>query len=150
MVGYIIAGQRYYNIALEAFVDTPEDAVLYAPLIDNGDYAGTDYLRQTLMFYGHPIGMGLMSHSEAQAAKRATINAGYESAITASLTMPSATNPPSAFAIYQALEEWKAEDPEGFASLLAIHTARRDALLAAVDAAETAEAVQAIDVSYAV
>ena len=40
--------------------------------------------------------------------------------------------------------------PEEFAALLAIHTARRDALLSAVEAAQTAEEVQAITVSYAV
>lgn len=150
MVGYIIAGQRYYNMTLGAFVDTPEDAALYVPLIDNGDYAGTDYLRQTLMFYGHPVGMGLMPLVEAQAAKRGEINAGFESAITASLTMPSATNPPSAIAVYQALISWQAEDPDGYDYMLAIHTARRNELLAAVEAAQTAEAVQAVVVSYAV
>jgi hypothetical protein len=85
-----------------------------------------------------------------QAAKRAEINAGFDAALTASLTMPSATNPPSAFAVYQAIEAWKTEDPEGYAALLAIHTARRDSLLSAVDAATSVEAVQAIAVTYAV
>lgn len=86
----------------------------------------------------------------AQSAKRTAITAGFESAITASLTMPSATSPASAFAIYQAIEEWKTDDPDGFDTLLAIHTARRDELLASVDAATTVEGVQAIEVSYAV
>ena len=87
---------------------------------------------------------------DIQAAKRVEINAGFEAAITGSLTMPSATNPPSAFAYYQAVEEWKANDPDGLAYVFAIHSARRDTLLAAVDAATTPEAVQAITVSYAV
>ena len=87
---------------------------------------------------------------EVQVAKRNAINAGFDAAMTASMTMPSATPTPSAFSVYQAIEVWKAEDPEGFASLLAIHTARRDELLAAVNAAQTAEEVQAITVSYAV
>ena len=60
------------------------------------------------------------------------------------------STPASAFAVYQAIEAWKTEDPEGYSTLLAIHEARRDALLAAVDAATSVEAVQAITVSYAV
>ena len=98
----------------------------------------------------HPPVMPQISLNEAQAFKRSAINTGFEAAITASLTMPSASTPPSAFAVYQAIEAWKTEDPDGYATLLAIHTTRRDELLAAVDAAETAEAVQAIVVSYAV
>lgn len=87
---------------------------------------------------------------EVQAAKRVEINAGFETAITGSLTMPSASAPPSAFAVYQAIEVWKAEDPEGYSTLLAIHEARRASLLAAVDAATTIAEVQAISVTYAV
>lgn len=90
------------------------------------------------------------SLAEAQTSKRLTINAGFDAAMTASLTMPSASTPASAFAVYQAIETWKAEDPEGYAALWAIHTARRNELLAAVEAAKTAEAVAAIVVSYAV
>ena len=88
--------------------------------------------------------------AEVHAAKRAEINAGFDVAMTASLTMPSASTPASAFAVYQAIEAWKAEDPEGYSTLLSIHEARRTALLAAVDAATSVEAVQAITVSYAV
>lgn len=86
--------------------------------------------------------------SEVQAAKRVEINAGFDLAMTASLTMPSAS--PNAFSVYQAIETWKTEDPEGFNALLTIHTARRDSLLASVDAATTPEAVQSITISYAV
>ncbi len=87
---------------------------------------------------------------EVQVAKRNAINAGFDAAMTASMTMPSATPTPSAFSVYQAIERWQVDDPEGYASLLAIHSARRDELLAAVEAAETAEEVQAITVNYAV
>lgn len=114
----------------------------------NGDMTESG-LRNALVFYGLPQGI-LMPLYEAQATTRISINAGFDAAMTASLTMPSAHTPASAFAVYQAIEAWKAEDPEGYATLLAIHTARRDALLAAVAAAETAAAVQAIVVSYAV
>lgn len=86
--------------------------------------------------------------TSVQAAKRVEIDTGFDAAMTASLTMP--TSSPSAFTVYQAIEAWRAEDPEGYSTLLTIHTARRDALLAAVDAATTVEAVQAITVSYAV
>lgn len=88
--------------------------------------------------------------AEVLVSKRAAINAAFEAAITASLTMPSATMPPSAFAIFQAIEAWKTEDPEGFSLLLAIHTTRRDALLASVESAKSVEELQAITVSYAV
>lgn len=88
--------------------------------------------------------------ADARSTKRQQINAGFDAAMTASLTMPSASTPASAFAVYQAIAAWEAEDPEGFAILLAIHTARRDTLLAAVDAATTPAEVQAIVVSYAV
>lgn len=98
----------------------------------------------------HPPVMPDISLAEARAFKRSAINAGFDAAITASLTMPSTSTPASAFAVYQAIEAWKVDDPEGYATLLAIHTARRDALLAAVEAAQTAEAVLAIVVSYAV
>lgn len=98
----------------------------------------------------HAPVIALPSLSEAQTSKRMGINAGFDAAVTASLTMPSASTPASAFAVYQAIEVWKAEDAEGYATLLAIHTARRNELLAAVDAAQTAEAVEAIVVSYAV
>ncbi len=88
--------------------------------------------------------------SDAKNAQRNAINAGFDTAMTASLTMPSTSTPPSAFSVYQAIETWKADDPEGFNTLLAIHEARRAALLAAVDAATSVEAVQAITVTYAV
>lgn len=98
----------------------------------------------------HAPVIALPSLAEAQTAKRSAINAGFDAAMTVSLTMPSASTPASAFAVYQAIEAWKAEAPEEYATLLAIHTARRNELLAAVEAAQTAEAVLAIVVSYAV
>lgn len=106
-------------------------------------------LRDALDFYGLPFGI-LMPLTEAQAAKRASINAGFDAAMTASLTMPSSSTPPLAFEVAYAIYDWRIEDPDGYAALLAIHASRRDTLLAAVDAATTVEAVQAITVSYAV
>ena len=85
-----------------------------------------------------------------QVAKRAEINAGFDAAMTASLTMPSRSNPASAVELALAIEDFKADDPTGWTDLRAIHEARRTALLAVVDAATTPEAVQAITVTYAV
>ena len=88
--------------------------------------------------------------AEVQTAKRALINAGFDAAMTASLTMPSSSTPALAFEVAYAIYDWRTEDPDGYAVLLAIHTARRDALLATVDAATTVEAVQEISIAYAV
>lgn len=88
--------------------------------------------------------------ADAQTAKRQQVNAGFDSALTASLTMPSRNTPPSTVELALAIEDFKTDDPTGWADLRTIHEARRDALLAAVDAATTVETVQAIVVSYAV
>ena len=90
------------------------------------------------------------SLADAKAAKQAEISSAFNAAMSASLTMPSVGTPPSSFEVASALYDWRTDDPEGYASLLAIHSARRDALLAAVDAANTLEAVQGIAVNYAV
>lgn len=82
--------------------------------------------------------------------KRAEINAGFDAAITASVTMPSASSPPSSVELALGIDAFRAEDSEGWNDLLAIQTARRDELLAAVEAAASAEAVQVIIISYAV
>ena len=82
--------------------------------------------------------------------KRAEISVGFDAAITASVTMPSMSSPPSAVELALGIDAFRAEDAEGWAELLTIHSTRRDDLLAAVAAAQTADAVQAITVSYAV
>ena len=87
---------------------------------------------------------------DVQAAKRAEINAGFDAALTASLTMPSVNTPPSTVELTVAIGLFNAEDPTGLVDLCAIHEARRASLLAAVDAATSVEAVQAITVTYAV
>ena len=87
---------------------------------------------------------------EAQTAKRAEINAGFDAALIASLTMPSVNTPPSAVEVAVGAAGLAAVDRDGPAYIMQTHEARRAALLAAVDAATTPEAVQAITVSYAV
>ncbi len=85
-----------------------------------------------------------------QARKRAEIRAGYDAALAASLTMPSAHTSPSAVEIALALEDFKSDDSEGWTFVRDTHTERRDALLGEVEAAGSPEAVQSIVVSYAV
>lgn len=80
--------------------------------------------------------------------KKHDIRSACDAAIIASLTMPAAS--PSATEVSVAAASLAAVDPDGPDTLLALHVARRDELLAAVAAAETVEAVQAVEVSYAV
>lgn len=88
--------------------------------------------------------------AEVQAIKRAEITAGFTAAMSASLAMPSAFNQPSAYEVATALYDWRTEDPDGYAELLAIHEARREELLAAVSSASAVDVVQSIVVRYAV
>ena len=78
--------------------------------------------------------------------KKHDIRSACDAAIIASLTMPAAS--PSATEVSVAAASLAAVDPDGPDTLLALHVARRDELLAAVDAAETVEAVQAVVVDY--
>ena len=87
---------------------------------------------------------------DVKAKKRRDIDIGFDSALTASLTMPSRSTPPSVVELAMAIEDFKTEDYTGWLDLRTIHESRRTALLAAVDAATTPEAVQAISVTYAV
>ena len=84
----------------------------------------------------------------AQAGRMAEIRAGYDAAVAASLTMPTAS--PTEQDVTIGAAAFAAEDAEGLAYVMQTHAARRDELLAAVDAATTPEAVQAIAVNYAV
>ena len=154
---YGLADGRIWSISNATFVEAG-DASLAAYRASGGqlgtapDSAGeltVTGLREVLEFYDLPLGV-LMPLSEAQAAKRTLINAGFDAAMTASLTMPSRNNPASAVELALAIEDFKTDDPTGWADLRAIHEARRDALLSAVAAATSVEAVQAIAVSFAV
>lgn len=86
--------------------------------------------------------------TDAQAARRQEILAGYDAAVAASLTMPQ--DSPTQQDVTVGAAAFAAEDPEGLAYIMQTHAARRDELLAALEAAETAEAALALDVSYAV
>lgn len=83
-----------------------------------------------------------------RAAKRVEINAGFDAALTASLTMPSVN--PSTVEVAVGAAALAAVDSDGPAYIMQTHSARRTALLAAVDAATTIAEVQEISVTYAV
>ena len=83
---------------------------------------------------------------DAKEAKIAEVLSGYDAALAASLTMPAAMPTSQDVAVGAAL--FAVDDAEGLAFIQERHAARRDELLAAVDAADSVEAVQSVDVSY--
>ena len=85
---------------------------------------------------------------DAKAAKTAEVLSGYDAALAASLTMP--VDSPTAQDVSIGAALCAVDDAEGLAFVRETHAARRDELLAAVAAAESVEAVQAVEVSYAV
>lgn len=85
---------------------------------------------------------------EARAAKIMEIGTGYDAAMTATLTMPA--EKPSHVAITLAALDFQLEDAEGLAYVRALLAARRNELLAAVDAATGWDAVASIAVAYPV
>ena len=80
--------------------------------------------------------------------KRREIIAGYTAALTATLTMPAES--PSAADVATGAALFAADDAVGLADVQAILIARRDELLAGVEAAQNREAVSTIVVSYPV
>ena len=84
--------------------------------------------------------------SRLKEEKAHEIKAACDAAIVASLTMPASS--PSSAEVSVAAASLAAVDPDGPDTLLALHTSRRDELLAAVDAAETVDAVRAVVVNY--
>ena len=86
--------------------------------------------------------------SVLKAEKEREITAACDAAIVASLTMPTAS--PSATEVAVAAASLASIDPDGPDTLLALHTARRDELLAAVAAADSTAALADVVVSYAV
>ena len=85
---------------------------------------------------------------EAKTAKITEIVTGYDAAMTATLTMPAEKPSPAEIAL--ATLDFQLEDAEGLAYVRALLAARRDALLAAVDASTGCDAVAAIPVAYPV
>lgn len=86
--------------------------------------------------------------SVLKAEKEREITAACDAAIVASLTMPTAS--PSTTEVAVAAASLASVDPDGPDTLLSLHTARRDELLAAIAAAESPAALAGVEVSYAV
>ena len=86
--------------------------------------------------------------SVLKAEKEREIKEACDTAIVASLTIPTAS--PSATEVAVAAASLVGIDPDGPDTLLALHTARRDELLAAVAAADSTAALADVEVSYAV
>ena len=84
----------------------------------------------------------------AQAEKRREIEAGYEAALVAALTMPIAD--PTPMTVSVETSALLAVDPDAVDSIRAVLDARRADLLAAVEAADTVAEVEVIAVSYPV
>ena len=80
--------------------------------------------------------------------KEREIRSACDAAIIASLTMPAAS--PSVTEVSVAAASLAAVDPDGPDTILALHAARRDELLAAVDAATSRGELDALKISYAV
>lgn len=86
--------------------------------------------------------------SEARAAKAAEVEAGYQTAVAATLTMPQASPTAQDVAVGAAL--LAADDAEGLEYVIGRHAATRAALLARVAEASTVGDISAIAVRYAV
>ena len=84
--------------------------------------------------------------ADAKAAKRTEIKTGYDAALAASLTMPTAAPTTQDVPLGEAL--LAGQDAHGLTYVQSRHAARRDELLAAVNAADSVEAVRAVVVSY--
>ena len=116
---------------------------------------GDDYTSQPrYMEILGPLPIGVVTErpkkplSVLKAEKEREINAACDAAIVASLTMPTAS--PSTTEVAVAAASLAGIDPDGPDTLLALHTARRDELLAAVAAADSTAALAGVEISYAV
>lgn len=86
--------------------------------------------------------------ADAKKAKAEEISKAYDVAIAASITMP--LDSPSTQDVALGAALFAAEDAEGLAFVQAQHQTRRAELLELLDAAQSTEEVEAIEVSYAV
>ena len=144
---YRIANGRVWDTARACFVSSVPEGDAVVPLHDGATPASVEYLRQTLTYYGLPLGE-IAPLEDVKAAKTAEVLSGYDAALAASLTMP--VDSPTAQDVSIGAALFAVDDAEGLAFVRETHAARRDELLAAVEAADTVEAVQTIEVSYAV
>ena len=144
---YRIENGRLWGVDAACFVKIAPDDAEIVQLYADGKLAGEDYLIRTLRFYGHPLGE-LTPLDELRAAKLAEIAAGHDAALTATLTMPSAS--PGSAEIALAVQDFIAVDAEGLEYVRGLLAARRGELERAARAAQTWEALEAVRVGYPV
>ena len=117
---------------------------------DGDDYASPPRYMEAL----GPLPKGAVTERPARPLavlktdKEREIRSACDAAIVASLTMPTAT--PSTAEVAVAAASLAGIDPDGPDTLLALHTARRDELLAAVAAAMSPADLADVVVSYAI
>ena len=144
---YRIENGRLWGVDAACFFEIAPDDAEIVQLYADGKLAGEDYLIRTLRFYGHPLGE-LTPLDDLRAAKLAEIAAGYDAALTATLTMPAAS--PGSAEIALAVQDFLAEDAEGLEYVRGLLAARRGELERAARAAQTREALEAVRVDYPV
>lgn len=144
---YQLADGRIWNVEEARFIEAAPECAEIVQLYADGNLAGEDYLIRTLRFYGHPLGE-LTPLDDLRAAKLAEIAAGYDAALTATLTMPAAS--PGSAEIALAVQDFLAEDAEGLEYVRGLLAARRGELERAARAAQTREALEAVRVDYPV
>ena len=144
---YRIENVRLWGVDAACFIETAPDGAEIVQLYADGKLAGEDYLIRTLRFYGLPLGE-LMPLDDLRAAKLAEIAAGHDAALTATLTMPSAS--PGSAEIALAVQDFIAVDAEGLEYVRGLLAARRGELERAARAAQTREALEAVRVAYPV
>ena len=129
---------------------TKQGGTAYWLPAEGDDYTSQPRYMETL----GPLPEGAMTErpekplSVLKAEKAFEIKTACDAAIVASLTMPTAS--PSTTEVAVAAASLAGIDPDGPDTLLALHTARRDELLAAVAAADSTAALAGVEISYAV
>lgn len=144
---YLLNDSRLWDTAAVGFIQAVPEGTEVIPLYANGKPAGEDYLIRTLRFYGYPLGK-LEALDDLRAAKLAEIAAGYDAALTATLTMPAVS--PGSAEIALAAQDFKTNDAEGLEYVRGLLAARRDELEQAAKAAPTQEALKGVRVEYPV
>ena len=129
---------------------TKQGGTAYWLPAEGDDYTSQPRYMETL----GPLPEGAVTERPAKplavlkAEKEREVKAACDAAIVASLTMP--TSAPSSAEVAVAAASLASVDPDGPDTLLALYTARRDELLAAVAAADSTDALADVEVSYAV
>ena len=145
---YKISGNRMWDTENAAFIQAVPSNSRVVELSINGELCDETYLRKTLRFYGYKVGPELMTIKELQEQKIAEVVDQYETALTATLTMPTAS--PSPLEVMLAAIDFEREDSEGLAFVRAHLTAVRDSLIQEIYLTQTANDIQSILIKFPV